>query len=182
MSGSGSGSRSRSFSSSEAIILHFTEAGVTLADGGFDVTEHAFKSIARALSEETVSEVAFWGVRREDRRTGLAEFRLGVDWHRHALVVDGGDRVDLPLGSDGKVNLRQVRRAAEAFLRGFLDQHLAPEIRVRYRPECQHRWKELNDRYGWSPGTPIARSGVGAGHQQESRYHGAVSLSGWFGF
>lgn len=174
---SGSGSDSGSFSSSEAIVAHFDEAAGSLAEGGYAVSEHAWDSITRALLEGTIDEISFWGVDQEGRTHAL--LRLTIDWRKHAVTIQGGDSVELPL-KDGTVNLRQVRRAAEGFLRAFHGQQLTSQIRLNYCTECQPQREELNKRYGWCPGTSLDKQGTGAGWSMPSRYHPAVGLEVWF--
>lgn len=176
---SASGSDSASFSSSQAIVAHFDEAAGVLADGGFPVSDQAWDSIARALREETIDEISFWAVNPANEQDGRALLRLKIDWSTHAVAVEGGDAVDLPL-REGTIHLRQVRRAAMAFLVAYQQKGLRGSIRLNYRPAELHRSDELNTRYGWTYGTEIKQEGNGSGSQLESRYHAAVSLEWWY--
>jgi hypothetical protein len=173
-----SNSTSASFSSSEAIIAHFDEAAGVLVEGGYEVSGHAWESITRALLEETIDEISFWGLDWAGK--GEALLRLKIDWDVHTVAVEGGNSIDLPM-LDGSIHLWQVRRAGEGFLRAFKGKGLRAQIQLRYRPELSHEWRDLNRRYGWEEASEIEMKGEGAGWEISSRYHAAVHVQVWFG-
>jgi hypothetical protein len=156
-------------------VAHFDEAAGVLSEGGFPVSDHAWNSITQALYDATIDEVSFWAIDPSDGSTGKALLRLKIDWVKHSVTVQGGDRVELPL-RNGNIRLQQVRRAALAFLVAYRNMGLQGTIRLNYRPSEQYRTDELNMRYGWSDGTFIEQRGFGAGSEIESRYHPTVSL------
>lgn len=174
---SSSDSGSGSFSSSEAIIAHFDEAAGVLEEGGFSVGTHAWRSVTQALLEETIDQISFWGV-GDEADHAKALLRLTIDWSHHAVTVDGGDSVMLPL-RDGSIHLYQVRRAAEAFLRAFVQRELRATMRCRYRDIYHDKSDELNRRYGWRPGRRVKWDNAD-GYETESRYHAAVAIGVFF--
>ncbi|HEV7450566.1 MAG TPA: hypothetical protein VGO16_04105 [Pseudonocardiaceae bacterium] len=114
-----------------------------------------------------------------DGADGKALLRIKVDWVAHAIVVEQGDQVILPM-RDGSIHLYQVRRAAAAFLVAFERKRLRARIMLNYRPSERHREEELNQRYGWSTLPAIKQTGTGAGSEVSSRYHPGVSIGYWY--
>lgn len=175
----GSGSDSGSFSSSRAIIAHFDEFSLILQERGFQVSDRAINSVSRAIRDEVLQSVEFSGV--DERGNAHTYTVIEIDWKRHAILVNSGDAVHLPVGVDGEPVLKRIRRLAEHFMDFYRSLDLASEVRFRYTPEARGRAKELNAKYGWRPALPVPKVGEGfAAEDYTSDYHEAVTIKQWF--
>src|SRR6266545_1774617 len=126
MTSSGTGSRSSArtqTTSIAAIVYHYSELYESMIEvtGTRGLTQRVLDEVTGMITRQEIRTVWFYGLNAANQ-IELALI-MDIDWAQHRLVVQGGDRVELPL-RDGKLRLTMIRNIAHVFAYEVLRRNL----------------------------------------------------------